>query len=422
MKKLLLSLLLIPLIAHAAVTFPVNGGTGTATKPTIGQVLVGLVSGIYSPTATSSLGLAGLNSPSFTGTALFNNIIVNLNSSTTNMSLGGLFYDSINATGTSGQLLSSTGTSTLWKTVSSSGVFATTSINGLATTTFVFATTTTGTDISFSTSTAGVFLNVPTASALNRGALSSTDWSTFNNKAPTANPTFTGVVRTGLASSTAITVGTLHATNTALFSGIATFASNARITYGSSTAFTIGTLHSTSSALFSGVATFASNTRMTYASSTAITVGTLLATSTISMNGTQFMDSSRNLTNIGTVSAGTTTITGNLTITGNYIPRVVGYASAGTITLNVNTTDEATTTVNQTTTFANPTGTPINGAMYMFTLLSTTTQTVSWGTLYASSTDLSFPTSIASGTTEVLWKYDSWKNKYLLLGLLKTFQ
>lgn len=132
--------------------------------------------------------------------------------------------------------------------------------------------------------------------------------------------------------------------------------------------------------------------------------------------------STTNLYATGTVALATTTVTGNLTLTGAFIPRVVGYTSSSTITLNVNTTDEATTTVNQTTTFANPTGTPINGLMYMFTLTATTTQTISWGTLYASSTDLSAPTSIASGTTEVLWKYDLSKGKYLLLGLLKTFQ
>lgn len=45
---------------------------------------------------------------------------------------------------------------------------------------------TTGTDLSSSvansTTTPAITLNVPTASATNRGALSSTDWSTFNNK------------------------------------------------------------------------------------------------------------------------------------------------------------------------------------------------------------------------------------------------
>ncbi len=66
MKKILLSLLLIPTIAYAAVTFPVNGGTGTSTKPTIGQILLGLSNGTYAPVATSSLGISG--GTTYTGT------------------------------------------------------------------------------------------------------------------------------------------------------------------------------------------------------------------------------------------------------------------------------------------------------------------------------------------------------------------
>ncbi len=50
---------------------------------------------------------------------------------------------------------------------------------------------TTGTDLSStvvnSTTTPVITLNVPTASATNRGALSSTDWSTFNAKQPALN-------------------------------------------------------------------------------------------------------------------------------------------------------------------------------------------------------------------------------------------
>lgn len=63
------------------------------------------------------------------------------------------------------------------------------SATGTGTVTSVSALTlgTTGTDLSSTvangTTTPVITLNVPTASAANRGALSSTDWSTFNNKA-----------------------------------------------------------------------------------------------------------------------------------------------------------------------------------------------------------------------------------------------
>ena len=123
----------------------------------------------------------------------------------------------------------------------------------------------------------------------------------------------------------------------------------------------------------------------------------------------------------GAVTQATTTLNGNLSITGAVISRVVGYTASSTITINVDTTDEATTTVNQTTTFANPTGTAIDGMMYLMTVRATTTQTLAWGTNFASSTDLAYPLTVASGTTEILWKYDLNRGKYLLLGLLKTF-
>jgi len=71
----------------------------------------------------------------------------------------GAIKDSSNSAGTSGQGLSSSVTGTSWGW-------------------FVSALGTTGTDINLSTNT----LNIPTASALNRGALSSADWNTFNNK------------------------------------------------------------------------------------------------------------------------------------------------------------------------------------------------------------------------------------------------
>jgi len=57
-----------------------------------------------------------------------------------------------------------------------------TSLNGLTASTQTFATGTTGTDFNISSATSTHTFNLPTASATNRGALSNTDWSTFNNK------------------------------------------------------------------------------------------------------------------------------------------------------------------------------------------------------------------------------------------------
>ena len=59
-----------------------------------------------------------------------------------------------------------------------------TTLNTLTATTQTFATGSTGTDFNISSSTSTHTFNIPTASASNRGLLSTTDWSTFNSKEP----------------------------------------------------------------------------------------------------------------------------------------------------------------------------------------------------------------------------------------------
>lgn len=76
-------------------------------------------------------------------------------------------------------------TSTDWNTFNNKGSGTVTSVAALTL-------GTTGTDLSSTvangTTTPVITLNVPTASATNRGALSSTDWSTFNNKQSVSAP------------------------------------------------------------------------------------------------------------------------------------------------------------------------------------------------------------------------------------------
>jgi hypothetical protein len=59
-----------------------------------------------------------------------------------------------------------------------------TALNGLTAQVQYFQTGTSGTDFNISSATATHTFNIPTASAANRGALSSADWSTFNGKVP----------------------------------------------------------------------------------------------------------------------------------------------------------------------------------------------------------------------------------------------
>ena len=66
------------------------------------------------------------------------------------------------------------------------------SLNGLTANTQTFATGTTGTDFGINSSGSVHTFNLPTASASNRGALSSADWSTFNGKQNTVGFTDVG--------------------------------------------------------------------------------------------------------------------------------------------------------------------------------------------------------------------------------------
>ena len=67
-----------------------------------------------------------------------------------------------------------------------------TALNGLTADVQTFATGTSGSDFAISSVGSTHTFNLPTASASNRGALSSSDWTTFNNKQATINLTTTG--------------------------------------------------------------------------------------------------------------------------------------------------------------------------------------------------------------------------------------
>lgn len=117
-----------------------------------------------------------------------------------------------------------------------------------------------------------------------------------------------------------------------------------------------------------------------------------------------------------------TTVNGTLTVNGTIVPRVVGYTASTSITINVDTTDIASTTVaHATTTFNTPSGTLYDGMMFEMWLRATTTRGLAWSTGFASSTDLALPTSVASGTTKVLLEYRVNSAKWELNGLIAGF-
>jgi len=118
----------------------------------------------------------------------------------------------VNTTGAvNGSVLKYNGT--IWVPSSDTGI---TSLNGLTALSQAFATGTSGTDFNIASATATHTFNLPTASATNRGALSSTDWTTFNNKqnALTNPVTGTGTTNTLPKFTGASTIGNSNVTDT----------------------------------------------------------------------------------------------------------------------------------------------------------------------------------------------------------------
>ena len=72
-----------------------------------------------------------------------------------------------------------------------------TALNGLTAQVQNFATGTSGTDFNISSSTATHTFNIPTASSSNRGLLSTTDWTTFNNKVTSVSGTTGRITSSG---------------------------------------------------------------------------------------------------------------------------------------------------------------------------------------------------------------------------------
>lgn len=105
-------------------------------------------------------------------------------------------------TGQSGKYLTTDGTTLSWVSAGGSGTVTSVAV----------AVGTTGTDIAVSgspiTAAGTITINIPTASASNRGALSSSDWTTFNNKQSAITLTTTGSSGSATFSSNTLNIPT----------------------------------------------------------------------------------------------------------------------------------------------------------------------------------------------------------------------
>jgi len=179
---------------------------------------------------------------------------------------------------------------------------------------------TTGTDLSSTvangTTTPVITLNVPTASATNRGALSTTDWSTFNGKqaALVSGTNIKTVNSTSLLGSGDVSVGVTSVTGTApvVSSGGATPA----ISMAAATASVNGYMTSTYASKLDGIAAGATANTGTV-TSVGITAGTAISVSGSPITGSGSI--TVNNTGVTSVTAGSgisvSASTGGVTIT-----------------------------------------------------------------------------------------------------------
>jgi hypothetical protein len=255
-------------------------------------------------------------------------------------------------------------TSTDWTTFNNKS-----NTNGTVTSVAALTLGTTGTDLSSTvatgTTTPVITLQVPTASATNRGALSAADWTTFNNK---GSGTVTSVTGTApVASSGGLTPVISMPAATTSVSGYLT-----------------STDWNTFNGKGSGTVTSVSATVPSFLSvsgSPITTTGTLAIT--LSGTALPILNGGTGATTLA--GASIATYTGTETLTNKRIdPRVVSAASAATLTPSVATADVyAYTALAVDLTINAPTGTPVDGDKLIFRLLDNgTSRALTWDATY----------------------------------------
>jgi len=359
-----------------------GAGAPTWTTPTTGTVT--------SVTGTSPIASSGGNTPAISisqATTSTNGYLSSTDWNTfNNKQPAGTYVTSVSATS---PVTSSGGTTPTIAmpaaTTSVSGYLTSTDWNtfnnkGSGTVTSVAALTlgTTGTDLSSTvatgTTTPVITLNVPTASATNRGVLSSADWTTFNNK---GSGTVTSVSFTGGIISVATSTTTPAFTVAGTSGGIPYFASGT--TWASSAALA-------SNALVVGGGAGAAPSTITTGSGVVTALG-------VATNG-----SGGFVTDTGTVTLTNKTLT-NPTIT-NYTETVNALGTGSSFSPALTSGTVITLTTNANTTITLPTSTA--GKSYIIIVNYGGTHTLTW----AGGSTIKWVNGTTPTATSVSGKYD----------------
>ena len=112
-------------------------------------------------------------------------------------------------------------------------------------------------------------------------------------------------------------------------------------------------------------------------------------------------------------------VSGQVSTTGGILSRVVSLTDAATVTLNSNTTDIGVLlSLSQTTTFANPTGSPVDGQLLQIRISSLVSRAIAFGTAYQGASSLLLPSATTGSGAEdyIAFRYNSLDVKYDLIG------
>lgn len=115
-------------------------------------------------------------------------------------------------------------------------------------------------------------------------------------------------------------------------------------------------------------------------------------------------------------TTGDFSIGGKGSATGGFTPRVVAVTSSGNLTaVNADTTDIATITLTENTTFSNPTGTPINGQLLLYRIVSASSFTIAFGTDFEPASSLSYPLATTGGNKldEIAARWSPTRSKWI---------
>jgi hypothetical protein len=171
-------------------TLPANAGTASQVLTTDGAGVLSWTTPVTTDatklplaggTMAGSISMGGFDITTVGQITMAANKYLKLSTNATDGTAAGqMWYDS-----SGGVIKYYDGTTAKTLGVAGAGI---TSLNGLTGTTQTFQTGTSGTDFGISSTSTTHTFNIPSASASNRGALTSADWSTFNAKQSTALP------------------------------------------------------------------------------------------------------------------------------------------------------------------------------------------------------------------------------------------